>query len=75
MQAALGAVYTWRKPLLHTATERAWHLGLCDQCNVQHRNLSLGFAVFFGSKNVGMIYGLMINAWGFGGVLGPQLIS
>jgi OFA family oxalate/formate antiporter-like MFS transporter len=32
-------------------------------------------ADYFGSKNVGMIYGLMITAWGFGGVLGPSLIS
>jgi OFA family oxalate/formate antiporter-like MFS transporter len=32
-------------------------------------------ADYFGSKNVGMSYGLMITAWGFGGVLGPQLIS
>ena len=32
-------------------------------------------ADYFGSRNVGMIYGLMITAWGFGGVLGPQIIS
>ncbi len=32
-------------------------------------------ADYFGPKNVGMIYGLMITAWGFGGVLGPQIIS
>jgi OFA family oxalate/formate antiporter-like MFS transporter len=32
-------------------------------------------ADYFGSRNVGMIYGLMITAWGFAGVLGPQLIS
>ena len=32
-------------------------------------------ADYFGSKNVGTIYGLMITAWGFGGVLGPQIIS
>jgi OFA family oxalate/formate antiporter-like MFS transporter len=32
-------------------------------------------ADYFGSKNVGTIYGLMITAWGFGGVLGPLLIS
>jgi OFA family oxalate/formate antiporter-like MFS transporter len=32
-------------------------------------------ADYFGSKNVGTIYGLMIIAWGFGGVLGPTLIS
>src|SRR5918992_1117151 len=32
-------------------------------------------ADYFRSKNVGMIYGLMITAWGFGGVLGPLLIS
>jgi len=32
-------------------------------------------ADYFGSKNVGTIYGLMVTALGFGGVLGPQLIS
>ena len=32
-------------------------------------------ADYFGSRNVGTIYGLMITAWGFGGVLGPLLIS
>jgi len=32
-------------------------------------------ADYFGSRNVGTIYGLMITAWGFGGVLGPQIIS
>ena len=32
-------------------------------------------ADYFGSQNVGKIYGLMITAWGFGGVLGPLLIS
>ncbi len=32
-------------------------------------------ADYFGSANVGKIYGLMITAWGFGGVLGPILIS
>ena len=32
-------------------------------------------ADYFGPRNVGMIYGLMITAWGFGGVLGPQIIS
>jgi MFS transporter, OFA family, oxalate/formate antiporter len=32
-------------------------------------------ADYFGSKNVGTIYGLMITAWGFGGVFGPTLIS
>jgi OFA family oxalate/formate antiporter-like MFS transporter len=32
-------------------------------------------ADYFGPTNVGKIYGLMITAWGFGGVLGPILIS
>jgi OFA family oxalate/formate antiporter-like MFS transporter len=32
-------------------------------------------ADYFGAKNVGKIYGLMLTAWGFGGVLGPLLIS
>ncbi len=32
-------------------------------------------ADYFGSKNVGTIYGLMITAWGIGGVFGPLLIS
>jgi OFA family oxalate/formate antiporter-like MFS transporter len=32
-------------------------------------------ADYFGPKNVGSIYGLMLTAWGFGGVLGPMLIA
>jgi OFA family oxalate/formate antiporter-like MFS transporter len=32
-------------------------------------------ADFFGAKWVGSIYGLMLTAWGFGGVFGPLLIA
>lgn len=32
-------------------------------------------ADYFGPRDVGTIYGLMLTAWGFGGVLGPLLIS
>jgi OFA family oxalate/formate antiporter-like MFS transporter len=32
-------------------------------------------ADYFGSKNVGQVYGLMLTAWGIAGVVGPQLIS
>ncbi len=32
-------------------------------------------ADYFGSANIGKIYGLILTAWGFGGVLGPLLIS
>jgi OFA family oxalate/formate antiporter-like MFS transporter len=32
-------------------------------------------ADYFGSANVGSIYGLMLTAWGFAGVLGPMLIA
>src|SRR6266498_2308162 len=32
-------------------------------------------ADFFGSRNVGSIYGLMLTAWGFAGVFGPTLIA
>jgi OFA family oxalate/formate antiporter-like MFS transporter len=32
-------------------------------------------ADYFGSKNVGRIYGLMLSAWSAGGVAGPLLIS
>jgi MFS transporter, OFA family, oxalate/formate antiporter len=32
-------------------------------------------ADYFGSKNVGQIYGLMLTAWGIAGLVGPQLIS
>lgn len=32
-------------------------------------------ADYFGSTNVGKIYGLLLTAWSFGGVLGPLLIS
>jgi MFS transporter, OFA family, oxalate/formate antiporter len=32
-------------------------------------------ADFFGAKWVGSIYGLMLTAWGFGGVFGPLLVA
>jgi MFS transporter, OFA family, oxalate/formate antiporter len=32
-------------------------------------------ADYFGPRDVGTIYGLMLTAWGLGGVLGPLLIS
>jgi len=32
-------------------------------------------ADFFGARNVGSIYGLMLTAWGFAGVIGPTLIA
>ena len=32
-------------------------------------------ADYFGSKNVGPIYGLMLTAWGFAGAFGPLLIA
>jgi len=32
-------------------------------------------ADYFGAENVGSIYGLMLTAWGFAGVLGPTLIA
>jgi len=32
-------------------------------------------ADYFGAGNVGAIYGLMLTAWGFAGVLGPTLIA
>jgi OFA family oxalate/formate antiporter-like MFS transporter len=32
-------------------------------------------ADYFGSENVGSIYGLMLTAWGFAGILGPTLIA
>jgi OFA family oxalate/formate antiporter-like MFS transporter len=32
-------------------------------------------ADLFGAANVGSIYGLMLTAWGFAGMLGPTLIA
>jgi OFA family oxalate/formate antiporter-like MFS transporter len=32
-------------------------------------------ADYFGSKNVGPIYGLMLTAWGFASAFGPLLIA
>jgi OFA family oxalate/formate antiporter-like MFS transporter len=32
-------------------------------------------ADYFGSKNVGQVYGAMLTAWGIAGLVGPQLIS
>jgi OFA family oxalate/formate antiporter-like MFS transporter len=32
-------------------------------------------ADFFGAKNVGSIYGLMLTAWGFASVFGPLIMA
>jgi OFA family oxalate/formate antiporter-like MFS transporter len=32
-------------------------------------------ADYFGARNVGSIYGLMLTAWGVAGVFGPTLIA
>ena len=32
-------------------------------------------ADYFGARDVGSIYGLMLTAWGFGSALGPLLIA
>ena len=32
-------------------------------------------ADFFGARNVGSVYGLMLTAWGLAGLLGPTLIA
>jgi MFS transporter, OFA family, oxalate/formate antiporter len=32
-------------------------------------------ADYFGSRNVGQVYGAMLTAWGIAGLVGPQLIS
>ena len=32
-------------------------------------------ADYFGAEHVGSIYGLMLTAWSFAGVLGPTLIA
>jgi MFS transporter, OFA family, oxalate/formate antiporter len=32
-------------------------------------------ADYFGPKNVGSVYGLMLTAWGFAGIVGPTLIA
>jgi OFA family oxalate/formate antiporter-like MFS transporter len=32
-------------------------------------------ADYFGSRDVGSIYGLMLTAWGFGSAFGPLLIA
>lgn len=32
-------------------------------------------ADYFGAKNVGSIYGLMLTAWGFASAFGPLLIA
>lgn len=36
--------------------------------------IGLGFG-YFGPKNVGSVYGLMLTAWGVAGIVGPTLIA
>ena len=69
---ALQAVLFWIFPDLHSAailTPVSFIILLCYGGGFG--TMPAFAADYFGSKNVGAIYGLMLTAWGFANVCGP----
>src|SRR5947207_2605370 len=46
-----------------------------DGRDIDHFSSGAFAADFFGPRNVGSIYGLMLTAWGFAAVCGPTLMA
>jgi len=72
LQAALFWVY----PSLHTTTVISVVTFVILMCYGGGFGTMPAFAAdYFGSANVGPIYGLMLTAWGFASVFGPLMIA
>ena len=72
----IQAVVFWRLPAVHAFavfTSLAFVILLCYGGGFG--TMPAFAADYFGSENVGSIYGLMLTAWGFAGVFGPMLIA
>ena len=66
----------WRFPFTHSASALTVVAFLILMC--YGGGLSIMPAVaseYFGLRNIGPVYGLMLTAWGFGSVVGPLLIA
>jgi OFA family oxalate/formate antiporter-like MFS transporter len=66
----------WRFPFTHSASALTVVAFLILMCYGVGLGIMPAFAAeYFGSRNIGSIYGLMLTARGFGSVLGPLLIA
>jgi OFA family oxalate/formate antiporter-like MFS transporter len=73
---ALQAVLFWLYPSLHGATILTVVSFVVLMCYGGGFGTMPAFtADYFGPKNVGPIYGLMLTAWGFASAFGPLLIA
>jgi len=73
---ALQAVLFWLFPQLHSAITVGTATFVVLLCYGGGFGTMPAFcADYFGAKNVGSIYGLMLTAWGFASAVGPLLIA
>ncbi len=72
----LQAFLFWFFPNLHTVAAITIVAFVVLMCYGGGFGIMPAFAAdYFGAKNVGPIYGLMLTAWGFASVFGPLLIA
>lgn len=70
------AILFWTLPSIHSAALLAVVAFVILMCYGGGFGTMPAFAAdYFGSKNVGAIYGLMLTAWGFASIFGPLLIA
>ena len=73
---AIQVVLFWILPSLHTTTVITIVSFIILMCYGGGFGTMPAFAAdYFGPKNVGSIYGLMLTAWGFASAFGPLLIA
>ena len=70
------ALLFWNLPYMHSVTALTIVAFIILMCYGGAFGTMPAFAAdYFGSKNVGPIYGLMLTAWGFASAFGPLLIA
>ena len=73
---AIQAVLFWIFPDLHSAAILTFVSFIILLCYGGGFGTMPAFAAdYFGAKNVGAIYGLLLTAWGFASVFGPLLVA
>ena len=72
----LQAALFWFLPMFHSVTSLTVITFIVLMCYGGGFGIMPAFAAdYFGAKNVGPIYGLMLTAWGFASAFGPLLIA
>jgi OFA family oxalate/formate antiporter-like MFS transporter len=73
---AVQVALFWFYPMFHSAAVLGTVTFIILMCYGGGFGTMPAFAAdYFGPRNVGPIYGLMLTAWGFGSVFGPLLIA